>query len=494
LKRIAPLLGPVLFAAFPLLSLFAQNRSEVQLSVLWLPLALCVSAGVALFGLFLLITKSAAKAGTLASLVVLAFFYYGLFSGKGSRWFFALWLALLLVGLVAVLRTRGDLVNLTVILGVGAVVMTLPQAASITSFHANHPSLSASDPRLWPTALQMPVMPSDAPLPDIYVIIPDDYARTDVLKQYFHYDDSEFVRQLEKRGFVISEQSRSPYSDSESNIAATLNMDYLSGFPSVLGKTSKDVRPVKTVIQDNRASRLLKTLGYRYVHLDTDEVTFDGGNPHISALAPPDSFANLWLRKTVLRLVGGRLGFNEGATNERFRKSIRSVFSQLAAVPRQTSPKFVVFHTLLPHDPYIFGAQGQAVTFPGHADQDLATQTGRTYYVQQLEFLNRTLLQAVDQIFARSTTPPVVIIQSDEGFQANPEPFGEAAMQDVRVKGLSAFYFPGPGQAAVPQPPNSVNTLRFVFNRYLGTHYEMLKSASYAEGDLPYQFKEMRVK
>jgi hypothetical protein len=46
----------------------------------------------------------------------------------------------------------------------------------------------------------------------------------------------------------------------------------------------------------------------------------------------------------------------------------------------------------------------------------------------------------------------------------------------------------------VPQPPNTVNTLRFVFNRYFGTHYGLLRSASYPELDLPYQFEEMRVK
>jgi hypothetical protein len=497
LKRIAPVVIPVMFAAFPLLSLFAQNQSEIELSVLWWPLALSTAAAAALYGVFLLITRDAAKASALASLVVLAFFYFGPIADKvglGDWWFFALWVALLTAAVVAILRTSRDLVNLAVILGVGALVLALPQAVRIASYHANHSSLSASDPRLWPTALKKPVVPSGAPPPDIYVLIPDDYARTDVLKQYFHYDNSPFIGELKKRGFIVSEQNRSPYADSESNIAAALNMDYLSAFPRVLGKSSQDVRPVKRVMEDNRASRLLRSLGYRYVHLDTDDVTFAGGNPDISSLGPPDGFPNLWLRKSVLRLVGGPLGFDQSATDERFRDAIRSVFSRLAAVPAQPSPKFVVFHTLLPHDPYIFGARGQRVTFPGHTDESLATARGRTYYLRQLEFTSRQLLDAVDRIFARSKTPPVVVIQADEGFQANPEPFGEAAMNDIRVKGLSAFYLPGRGRTAVPQPPNTVNSLRFVMNRYLGTRYPMLRSASYPEGDLPYDFKEMRVR
>jgi hypothetical protein len=370
----------------------------------------------------------------------------------------------------------------------------LPQAVRIASWQHEHPSLSASDPRLWPAPLQKPALPSAARRPDIYVLIPDDYARADVLKRYFHYDNSAFIGQLKKRGFVIADQARSPYSFSEMNISALLNLDYLSRFPRVLGKSSQDFRPVKRTIQDSRGSRLLRALGYRYVHLDTDEVTFAGGNPGISSLAPPDSFANLWMRKSVLRLMGGTLGFNEAATNERYRQSISSVFSQLRALPPETGPKFIVFHTLLPHDPYVFGAQGQPFTFPGRSDEALASDLGRTSYVHQLQFLSGKLLDTVDQILARSKAPPIIVIQSDEGFQANPQPFGEAAMQQIRVKGLMALYLPGLGRARVPQPPNTVNTLRFVFNRYLGTHYPLLRSASYPEGDLPYQFKEMRVR
>ena len=46
----------------------------------------------------------------------------------------------------------------------------------------------------------------------------------------------------------------------------------------------------------------------------------------------------------------------------------------------------------------------------------------------------------------------------------------------------------------VPGPPNTVNVLRYVFNRVLGTHYPTLPSHSYPEGDYPYQFEEMPVR
>jgi hypothetical protein len=492
-QRTGPVLATLLLALFPLLSLFAQNQSELALSVIWGPLVLCVLAILVLFGVLYLITRRAAKAGALASVVVFAFFYYGLIADQLSvdGWFLGLWLAVFALGLAALARTRRKLDALMVIVGVGALVMVVRPVIDILTYRADHPSLAATDARLWPAALAAPSPPRGTPLPDIYVLIPDDYERPDVLDRYLKYDDSAFVGELERRGFAVSDQGRSPYSYSEMNIAATLNLDYLSRFPEVLGRRSEDFVTVKRAAQDNRASRLLASLGYEYVHLDTDEVTYGGRNPDISAIATPDSFANLWMQQSVLRQLGGPLGFDDAAANERFRDTIRSVFSKLNAQRSGTRPKFVVFHTLLPHDPYIFGSKGQDVTFP--ADADHTGRAGIDYYLAQLQYLNRELLKSVDHILAQSKTPPVVVIQADEGFEVNPDLFGEAATENIRVKGLTALYLPGHRRAGVPDPPSTVNTLRFVFNQYLGTHYPMLPTRSHIEGDLPFEFQPFPV-
>jgi hypothetical protein len=114
--------------------------------------------------------------------------------------------------------------------------------------------------------------------------------------------------------------------------------------------------------------------------------------------------------------------------------------------------------------------------------------------VRQIQFLNRKLLETADAILARSKTPPIIVIQSDEGFEALPQDFGEAAVRDMRVKGLSAFYLPGQSKTRLPQDLNIVNSFRFLFARYFGAHLGMLKSVSYPEGDFPYRFEKMPVK
>lgn len=497
MRRLSPLAHPVLLAIFPVLSLFQHNQAEIALSLVWKPLALSAVAGAALFVIFRLVLKRDAQAGVVASLVVVAFFYYGFFYGHVSGWglsdaaLLPLWIALLVLGVAAVVRTNRDLTNVSWALNVLALVLVLIPATKVVTYRVQHPPVSISDPRLWPTPLPKPALARGASRPDIYYIIPDDYARGDVLKQQFGYDNSDFLRQLEERGFVIADHGRSPYSKSEFNMASALNLDYLSSLPNILGKNSEDVLLVRNMIDDNRASHLLKSLGYRYTHLDSDNITFEADNPHISPLAAPDNLTYVWLRNSILRTFGGRYGFNEGATDTRFRQSVRSVFDQLGAVADDPTPKFVVFHTLLPHDPYIFGPHGENMTFPDHSDTGHSTRRGMKYYVKQLHFVNTKLLEATDAILAHSKTPPIIMIQADEGFEALPEEFVEKVVQNMRVKGLSAFYLPGKDKARLPQDLNVVNSFRFVFNEYFDTHFNMFPSVSYPEGDHAYEFVKM---
>lgn len=490
LKAVVVPLCPVLFAVFPVLSLYAQNKADVELSLLWPSLLACAGGAMGIFAMFLLLTRRAAAASVASTVLVVAVLYYGLLFDQRPTWVAIGWLVVAFGGVVAALRQRGQLLPLVVVLAVGATVMVLPQATSVALYRAHHAPVAAADPRLWPTALSAPQ--AAATRPDIFVLMPDDYARADVLAQYFHYDNSDFLAQLEQRGFVVSDQARSPYAYSELNMASALNLDYLSNWPKVVGRHSQDIQVVKRVMEDNRAARLLTSIGYDYVHLDTDEVTFAGGNPDISPFASPDSFANLWLGKSILQRIGGPLGFNEQAMNQRFRQSIRSVFSELRSIRGGTRPKFVVFHTLMPHDPFVFAADGRSVTFP--ADGDHTGRIGMRYYVEGLQYLNRQLLQSIDAIRANAKSPPVIVIQADEGFEVNPDLVGESTAEDLRVKGLAALALPGLTDPGVPTPPNSVNTLRFVFNHYLGTALPMLETRSHLEGDQPYDFTEITVR
>lgn len=489
---------PILLAVFPILYLFQHNQTDLPPSVLWSPLAISAAIGAAIFAISWIVFKPALKASLLASLLVVAIFYYGVFYDVVTVWglndavFLGAWAVLLTVAIVALLRA-----NNPSILGraffVAATVLVLVSVSQISLYRIQNPLVSVSDSRLWSAPLEKPVFTGSEPLPDIFYIVPDDYGRTDVLKEYLGYDNSQFIHELEKRGFVIPEQGRSPYSDSESNMASALNLDYLNRFANVLGAESENSLVVTQVLEDNRASHFLESLGYQYIHIDSDNTTYPAGNPSISPIASPDNLMYLWLRASILRAFNGRFGFSDAASDERFRRSVLNAFDRLKATPEISGPKFIFFHTLIPHDPYVFGPQGESVTFPNPSDDRLGSRDGIPFYVEQLRFSNQLLLKSIDEILAHSKSPPIIILQADEGFQWNPETFGEEAMLDIRLKGLTAFYLPGKDVSGLPQNLNNVNTFRYLFDLCFGTHLGMLENASYGEGDFLFQPVELQV-
>ena len=149
--------------------------------------------------------------------MVFAFFYYGVFHDHASGWelikdwLVPLWAALFGIEAIALITTKRDLRNLTVIVTVGAVILVSGPVAKIVLYQLDHPAIRVTDARLWPDVLPKPVLAAGAPKPDIYVIIPDDYARTDIfLKQYFHYDNTPFIQQLRKWGFIIPGRLAAP--------------------------------------------------------------------------------------------------------------------------------------------------------------------------------------------------------------------------------------------------------------------------------------------
>ena len=489
---------PILLAVFPILYLFQNNQTDLPPSVLWSPLAVSAVTGVALFAISAVVFKPALKAGLLASLLVVAIFYYGVVYDVVAAWgldnavVLGLWAILLTLAFVAALRANDPKILGQACL-VAAAFLVLVSVSKIGLYRIQNPPVSVSDPRLWSAPLEKPVFTGSEALPDIYYIVPDDYARTDVLKEYLGYDNSQFIRELEKRGFVIPKQGRSPYSDSESNMASALNLEYLNRFANVVGAKSDSSLIVTQVLEDNRASHFLEAFGYQYIHIDSDNTTYAADNPSISPIAAPDNLTYLWLRASVLRAFGGPLGFSDDASDERFRRSVLAAFDRLKATPEIAGPKFVFFHTLIPHDPYVFGPQGEKVTFPNPTDERLGSQPGIKFFVAQIQFSNKQLLESIDAILANSKTPPIIIIQGDEGFQSNAQTFGEETMQDIRLKGLSAFYIPGKDVSGLPQNLNNVNTFRYLFDLCFGTHLGMLANASHAEGDYLFQPQEIHV-
>ncbi len=63
--------------------------------------------------------------------------------------------------------------------------------------------------------------------PDIYFIVLDAYARDDVLKEMYGFDNTEFLAYLRNKGFYIAERSAANYCQTGLSIGSCFNLCYL---------------------------------------------------------------------------------------------------------------------------------------------------------------------------------------------------------------------------------------------------------------------------
>jgi hypothetical protein len=80
------------------------------------------------------------------------------------------------------------------------------------------------------------------------------------------------------------------------------------------------------------------------------------------------------------------------------------------------------------------------------------------------------LIQLVKSLLAKSTIPPIIIIQGDHGYSTNDE---------VLPRILNAYYLPGNGAEKLYPSITPVNTFRLILNTYFGGNYPMLPDHSY---------------
>jgi hypothetical protein len=143
------------------------------------------------------------------------------------------------------------------------------------------------------------------------------------------------------------------------------------------------------------------------------------------------------------------------------------------------SPKFVFVHLEVPHPPFVFGPEGEAVTLESRFDDydgDWLICDGRLNFAQyqkaycdQVRFINSRMKKAIDEILSNSSNPPIILLLGDHGprsetIWSNPE---KTNMTEC-LANLGAFYLPGGGEKLLYPDMTLVNLFRAIFNHYFG--------------------------
>lgn len=499
-----------LYAVFPIVYLYTHNIEEVFPQVIFLPLIVSLTMGMLLWGIFRLIFKHPQKSALLTFLVLFMIFTFGhvmnifgypqLARARLAAYLIYPWIAVFLGFTILVVRTRKSLNILTFFLNVCILSLFLFSVGKVVLFYAVPEKISFPD-HVLPNKLPAVNTLNKEELPDIYYFIFDRYAGSKTLEKYFHFDNIEFTSFLEDLGFYVAADSLCNYPGSHLSISSSLNMQ----FHNHLVREGPVRRSVfYQMLQDFKVWRLLKSAGYKYFHFGSwweptkinryADMNFRGGG----TIDLNQDFVIKLLDSTIL------LGlFKTSITAAKGRRAVLATFANLAEIPNRTGPKFVFAHILLPHPPYRFDSNGKFLKTSVRRQR-----TPSENYINQLKFTNMKIMQLVSDILEKSSKPPIIIIQADEGPHKRIIPLknlilkyaeeGKARTNEkIRFQILNAYYLPGIENSVLYPHITPVNSFRLVFNLYFGTDFELLEDKTYLvrkEGKKLREFTEVKLR
>lgn len=498
---------PYLFAIFPIISFYDHNKDLAQLSSVFFPSIISLVFTIILFSMFKIFVKDRFKAAIISSTFITLFFLFGHFSFLISRFYITigdltitnypfliiLWLDIIVLATIVIFKTKKNLTTFNGYLNTFAFFLILLPLINIGVYEYKSEQILEN----FKTENYNFTSDDNKKLPDIYFIVFDGYARADILKNIYGYDNIDFIDYLSNKGFYVAHQSRANYPQTHLSIASTLNFKYLNYISEFMGKESFDRKPLDKMIKDNRVYQVLKNKGYLFVSFP--DTSWNGKTIYadIKLYQPKkelNDFENALLNMTPLSRVWTKYFYLNS-----YSKKILFNFSHLPDITKLDVPTFFYAHFLIPHPPFVFNKDGKSInsndTVEGrdgshYFEKHPSRQEYRERYKNQLVFANKKIQEMIDEVLIRSNKPPIIILQSDHGpgSMTDWEDPKKTNMKE-RLSILNAYYLPEEGKKLLYQSITPVNTFRVVFNYLFNTQFDILDDKSYfATWSKPYKF------
>ncbi len=515
IKNKKPLvIHPFLFGVLPVLFLYVHNLQFVTPADLLWPL---IFAGVVSLGFWLVLgvlIRDPVRRGIIVTLTALSIIMYSRIpqtltvlwdSISGSYWRGIaladllgplIWLMLVITLGLTVTRISWDLnpvnryFNLLGILLTGSLVFQIGVATCRAAVNVRGGSMKKEV-----STREKSREKNLADLPHVFYIILDGYARDDVLEEIYQLDNSSFTGFLRGQGFYVATDSYANYPMTPFSVAASMNGAYLPELAG-MGKNHNfedqpDFDMVKglvtrttEMIRQGEVVRHFREAGYRIGAFDSrfDPTSLKDADCYLSPGESMSEFQKVLVEMTPF-LGLFRKGYYDG-----HRDRFTFILDNLEGFAEKQEPHFVFAHVVCPHPPFVIDAQGNRI-YPARpyssADaSDFFARGGTTDeylagYREQLEYLNRRLMEVIPAIIKQSRRPVVILLQSDHGPGSRFDWYDYRSSYLVERFGiLNAYYFHDGDYDQLYPSISPVNSFRVVKNRYFNTHLSLLEDRS----------------
>jgi hypothetical protein len=466
---------PFLFSIFPIILLYSDNIDEVPNTELIAPLILTFLITLALFTFLNFILKNSIKAGFIVTLLSAIFFSYGYifnmleytflfdFDLIHHRYVLLPFIISFIVGVYYFVKTKKKFIGFGSIFNVISIVMILFVSINIGIFYLENDDSY----ELLRITIEDQVLPNNVS-PDIYHIILDEYTSSQVLQEDFQYDNSDFIEHLINSNFFVPSNPISNYPATEPFLYSTLNMQYLNN----TNLEKYDRLETDRIINDNFVMKFLKQQGYKIIvpysgYGEPDKFLESDENPCSDVIFLKSRFLTVLSRTTIINY------FIEKQIENELRYIQLCTLSELSDIGKKYDvPVYALSHLLIPHAPYLFDKDGNAVTPQSNKLKGIQGWNNANGYLNEIQFINKKIESITTEILSQSNNS-IIIIQGDTGSSILNNPDIDDYIKK-RLSVLFAIHLPNGDKKIFPDTTTSANIYRVIFNNYFETNYEIL--------------------
>ena len=490
---------PILFAVFPILSIYSANLELVPGQSIVRPLLFVVAVAIGLWILLGFVLKSFERAALTSSFVIAACFLFSRFVVALRLPFYLnylapiLWAIILIAGSILAAKRAAKGHKLLNVLSLALVLTSVVQIAiGVLQSSILRPAIQRSGVK---TGTNLAIRP------DIIYIILDGYGRSDALQRAMGYSSEAFVEGLEKRGFYVAKDAHSNYCQTELSVASSLNMEFIPDLLPKVGRRESNRSPLDVIIDFNRVALYLRERGYSYAAITTGfpPLQFYSADVNLKSQIGLNLIESAVVQMTPFSTVPSV----ERSMYDRRRETILDAFTTLETLSSNAlTPRFTVVHILAPHPPFVFEANGEPRPHHGSfgffdgSDYMENVSTAKDYrngYTGQAEYIGTRTLQAIDALLAGSGPKPVILVQGDHGskLRLNQSSLAKTDVNEC-FPNLSAYYVPEAVEKNLYAGITPVNSFRVLFNGLFDDKFDLKPDQSwYSTYPSPYDFTEV---
>ena len=240
-------------------------------------------------------------------------------------------------------------------------------------------------------------------LPDVYHIVLDMYPTEDILKTRFEFDNSYFVDELESLGFR-KEDMKSNYISTMYSIPSTINMKHFHN------STQEEINYMhETYYSFNKSveAYLAKKIGYEIYEISTDNIR--GFYGYFLG-----DFSRIFFKTNFIRVIDDYFMISNDLFKNKNQKYFKDNIDELDNISTNDEATWVYFYSRPPHPPFIFNEDGSKNLDFDQDEYFLWDVNNKIHFISQLKYLNKHVLQSVNNILSRSKNS-IIIIHSDDG-------------------------------------------------------------------------------